>query len=77
MTQEQIDRPSLEMHDTLTLAIEQLGYFEALFAALADTLEQIHPQVEKVARARQLALLGRGHAEQWGAIFLGDGTAGR
>lgn len=72
MTHEQTERAHLEKQDTLALAVEQFGYLEAVFAALADALEKIDPEMDKVARARQLALLGRGHAQQWASSFLGD-----
>lgn len=72
MTCEKVEQARLERHDTLALAIEQFGYLEAVFASLADTLKQVDPETEKVARARQLARLGRGYAEQWASTFLGD-----
>ncbi|MEQ8260493.1 MAG: hypothetical protein RH947_09355 [Alcanivorax sp.] len=66
---EEVPQSDISRYDTLTLAAEQMDYLEAICASIADALSADGRRGEKICRARQLALLGRSHAEQWSAAF--------
>jgi hypothetical protein len=59
-----------ELGDMASLAVEQFHYLEALFSTLADQLDALDQEQNKLRAAKRLALLGRSHAEQWASAFL-------
>ena len=61
-----------EVCDMASLAVEQFNYLEALFSTLADQLDALDQEQNKLRAAKRLALLGRSHSEQWASAFLDE-----